>query len=144
MIFYLLLDAIGGVIAAFSVLLFLRVLKSRKFKYKFRGVISSSQILNGQMNYTVNFTVNGKEQSHAYSIRMPESANKQLAHAEHFSRGFKKGNKFVVMSKTADASTEVIPNDNPMKSLIVFLFLLIAFHVSAFLSVGSLFFSLGS
>ncbi len=140
--FFLLLDAVGGILMAFVLFLLFRLLKSKKFKYKFNGVISDSHIKDGKMNYTVNFSVDGKEQTRSYFLNLSNSTKQQISQIENFTYSFRKGIKFKLMCQSVDASTEVIPDDTPIKAFIFFLVLLLVFHTTALLTKGSLFFSL--
>lgn len=139
---YILLDALGGCILAFTLILLQRVLISRKYKYKFRGVVSQSNILNGMMNASIVYKVGDEERTFNYSLKLSDSEKKKMSQVENFSRGFKKGNKFILMADTEDASESILPNDSPVKLFIFMVILLVIFHVSAFLSVGSLIFSM--
>lgn len=140
--FLLLLDAVGGILMAFVLFILLRLLKSKKYKYKFDGVIADSQIKDGKMTYAVNFSVDGKEQTRSYSLNLSNSTKQQISQIENFTYGFRKGTKFKLMCESEDASTEVLPNDTPVKSFVFFLVLLLIFHTTALLTKGSLFFAL--
>lgn len=140
--FLLLLDAVGGMLMAFVLFILLRLLKSKKYKYKFDGVITESHIKDGKMIYTVKFSVDEKEQTRSYSLNLSNSTKQQISQIENFTYGFRKGSKFNLMCESKDASTEVIPNDTPIKSFVFFLVLLLIFHTIALLTKGSLFFAL--
>lgn len=140
--FLLLLDAVGGMLMAFVLFILLRLLKSKKYKYKFDGVITESHIKDGKMIYTVKFSVDEKEQTRSYSLNLSNSTKQQISQIENFTYGFRKGSKFKLMCESKDASTEVIPNDEPIKSFVFFLVLLLIFHTIALLTKGSLFFAL--
>lgn len=144
MFFLLLLDAIGGMCLALAVMSGIRILNSYSYKYKYRAVIIDSGFSGNKFNYTVQFDIDGKPEVRDLTINLnlPKSESGQIRYAEAFSRTYEKGRFVNIVSKNKEATSGVKKEDFPIKSLIFFSIIVIAFHSSAYLTGNGFFFSI--
>lgn len=142
MAFYLLLDAVGGLLMAFAVLYFLSWRKAKKFKYRIPGTIKQLNVGVDSVKFLVEFEFGGKKLSREFTKPVPGKNELQKAtHMENFEKYYRVGSKYLLMCETPDASTDVIPYNNPKFQMVLCLILVILFHASAFLFMGSPFYS---